>query len=658
MTTELGSLGLMSHSHSSPALPPAPVANTMSHGKSLNQGELKDRSLQTLKALVPWLWPNGRSDLKVRVAIAMLSLILAKAVNVSVPFFLKGAIDKLGLVVSGDTAMLSMALALTVAYAAARIGSQAFGEFRDFVFAHVTQFTQRQVGLQTFEHLHALSLAFHLDRQTGGLSRVIERGTRGIQTVLQFMLFNILPTIAEVLIVALVLYFSFGGQFAAITVATIAAYVWYTIAVTNWRVKFRREMMAKDAEANTKAIDSLLNFETVKYFVNEHHEKERFDRALAGYEKAAIQSQTSLSILNLGQGLIIALGLVAVMFLAAKGVGSGQMTIGDFVAVNTFLIQLYLPLNILGFAYRETTQSLAEMEKMFELLEVSKDVQDRPNASALLVSGGEIEFKNIRFHYNPDREILRNISFKVEAGQKVAVVGPSGSGKSTLSRLIFRFYDPVSGSIQIDGQDLRDVTQESLRRSIGIVPQDTVLFNDTIGYNIRYGRPDATQSEVIEAARLAQIHEFVERLPAGYETLVGERGLKLSGGEKQRVAIARTILKSPKILVFDEATSALDSQTEKEINRSLKEVARNRTALVIAHRLSTVVDCDCILVLKDGEIVERGRHDELLKLNGEYARMWRMQAEVSEAQARLKSVEALAQETQALTATTGSSTES
>lgn len=598
-----------------------------------------DRSWQTMKTLLPYLWPAGRTDLKWRVVVAMCSLLLAKSVNVSIPFFLKGAIDNLGLVAQGDHAMFQIAIGLTIAYAAARIGQQAFSEFRDFIFARVTQFTQRRIGLQTFQHLHALSLAFHLDRQTGGLSRVIERGTRGIQTVLQFMLFNILPTIAEVVIVSVVLFVTFGWPFAIITMGTIALYVWYTIAITNWRVKFRKDMMQKDTEANTKAIDSLLNFETVKYFGNEEHEHARFDKALEGYETAAIQSQTSLSILNCGQGLIIALGLVAVMVLAAFGVENGTMTIGDFIAVNTFLIQLYLPLNILGFAYRETTQSLVEMEKMFDLLEVQRDIKDAPHAPPLQLGGGTIEFRDVSFHYGPDRPILKKISFQVPKGQTVALVGPSGSGKSTISRLLFRFYDPIEGSVLIDGQDLRSVSQASVRRAIGIVPQDTVLFNDTIGYNIQYGRPSATDAEMREAARLAKIDQFVARLPKGYDALVGERGLKLSGGEKQRVAIARTILKNPEILVFDEATSALDTHTEQGIQASLREVARNRTALVIAHRLSTVVDSDQILVLKDGEIIERGRHEELLKVGGEYARMWRLQAEAQDAKRRLDAVE-------------------
>lgn len=599
----------------------------------------QDQSLQTLKKLAPYLWPKNRTDLRVRVIVAMISLLLAKGVNVAVPFFLKAAIDKLGLVATGEKAMFGAALGLTVAYALARIGQQAFSEFRDFIFARVTQHTQRTIGLETFEHLHALSLAFHLDRQTGGLSRVIERGTRGIQTVLQFMLFNILPTIAEVAIVTAVLYLTFGWDFALITIGTIIVYVIFTIAVTNWRVQFRKDMMQKDTEANTKAVDSLLNFETVKYFTNEDHERRRFDVALEGYERAAIQSQTSLSMLNCGQGLIIAAGLVGVMALAAFGVQDGTMTVGDFVAVNTFLIQLYLPLNILGFAYRETTQSLIEMEKMFELLSVDRDIKDKPEARDLDLARGAVEFSDVSFAYSSDRPILKRVSFTVPAGKTVAIVGPSGAGKSTLSRLLFRFYDPTSGAIRIDGQDLRDVTQTSVRRAIGIVPQDTVLFNDTIGYNIRYGRPTADDVAVREAADLAQIGGFIERLPKKYDALVGERGLKLSGGEKQRVAIARTILKNPQILVFDEATSALDSATEQSIQQSLRDVSKNRTTLVIAHRLSTVIDADEIIVLKNGEIAERGRHEELLRAAGEYARMWRLQAEAQDVRLRLAHLE-------------------
>lgn len=597
------------------------------------------RHLQTLRQLSKYLWPKDRPDLRWRVVAALLFLIGAKFVGVYVPFLLKHAIDSLTPSASSETLMVGVAISWIIAYSLGRVISQAFGELRDFVFAKVTQHTQRTIGLQTFQHLHALSLAFHLDRQTGGLSRVIERGTRGIQTVLSFMLFNILPTFFEVGLVTAILWFTFGWSYAAVTFATIVGYIFYTLLITDWRVRFRRTMNQKDSEANTKAIDSLLNFETVKYFGNEEHEYRRFDAALAGYERAAVQSQRSLSLLNIGQGLIIALGLVAVMILAARAVGARTLTVGDFVLVNTYLIQLYLPLNFLGFVYRETKQSLVDMDKMFDLLQVAADIRDKANAPEIQVTKAEIRFDHVSFGYNPERLILKDVSFSVPPGKTVALVGPSGAGKSTISRLLFRFYDVNSGSIQIDGQDIRDVRQRTLRRAIGIVPQDTVLFNDTIGYNIHYGRPEASGEEMRRAAQLASIDQFIESLPQKYETTVGERGLKLSGGEKQRVAIARTILKSPPILVFDEATSALDSRTEMEIQTSLREVSRDRTTLVIAHRLSTVVDADEILVLKEGQIVERGRHADLLALDGEYASMWARQAEARAAQAKIQSVD-------------------
>lgn len=587
---------------------------------------------QTLKQLAHYLWPEGRRDLRARVIFALLFLLTSKVVNVYVPFLLKMSIDALGVQPGGSRTTLSLTLGLVIAYALARLLSQGFGELRDLIFARVGQHTQRTIGLRTFQHLHGLSLAFHLDRQTGGLSRVIERGTRGIQTVLHFMLFNILPTMLEMLLVTGVLYLTFGWTFATITAVTIIVYIGYTLAITDWRVRYRRTMNEKDSEANTKAVDSLLNFETVKYFGNEHHEYSRFDKALAGYENAAVKSQETLCLLNIGQGTIISLGLVAVMALAAYGVHQNTLTIGDFVLVNTYLIQLYLPLNFLGFIYRETKQSLIDMDKMFELLRVDQDVRDFHQAPELKVSAGEIVFDNVQFSYRSDRPILKGISFRVPPGKTVAIVGPSGAGKSTISRLLFRFYDATHGSIRIDGQDIRDVQQASLRRAIGIVPQDTVLFNDTIGYNIHYGRPDASEGEMKTAAQHARIAQFIDSLPQGYLTRVGERGLKLSGGEKQRVAIARTILKSPQILVFDEATSALDSQTEREIQSSLEEVSRNRSTVVIAHRLSTVVHADEILVLKAGEIVEKGRHQELLNKNGEYASMWARQAQERAAQ--------------------------
>ena len=599
----------------------------MSQFDALVESERQEH-LRALKSLARYMWPKGRGDLRIRVVLAMSCLVLAKVVNVGVPLLLKRAIDSITPSANGGAiAPFAVTLGVIVAYGSARALAQAFGELRDYFFAKVSRHTQRIVALETFRHLHSLSLAFHLGRQTGGLSRVIERGTSGIATLLSFMLFNILPTFLEIALVSIILWTAFGWSFALITFVTIVCYIGYTLSVTDWRVKFRRTMNQRDSEANNKAIDSLLNYETVKYFVNEAHERSRYDRSLEAYETAAVKSQTSLSLLNIGQGVIIALGLIAVMAMSAREVGEGRMTVGDFVLVNTYLIQLYLPLNFLGFVYSQTKQSLVDMDKMFELLNVAQDVRDKESARELEVSGGEIVFEDVGFSYQADREILKGVSFRVPPGRKVAIVGPSGAGKSTISRLLFRFYDVTSGSISIDGQDIRDVKQDSLRRAIGIVPQDTVLFNDTIGYNVQYGNPGATFDEVRGAARSAAIDSFVEKLPLKYETLVGERGLKLSGGEKQRVAIARTILKNPRILLFDEATSALDSHTEREIQKSLKEVSTNRTTLVIAHRLSTVVDSDEILVLKDGEIVERGRHQALLALGGEYASMWARQAE-------------------------------
>ncbi|HEX4923199.1 MAG TPA: ABC transporter ATP-binding protein/permease [Bdellovibrionales bacterium] len=587
-------------------------------------------SWKTLKTLGFYLWPRGYPGLKMRVAAAVFCLLLAKIVGVYVPFLLKQAVDAL----SVEAALLAIPLGLILAYGAARFLQQAFGELRDYLFVNVSQHAQRQIALSTFKHLHNLSMRFHLERQTGGLSRVIERGVKGIQFVLSFMLFNIVPTIFEIILVTGILLVQFDLSFAAITFFTIAFYIGFTLIVTDWRLKYRVAMNKRDTEANTKAIDSLLNYETVKYFGNEEHEHGRYDQALKGYMAAATQGQASLSLLNVGQATIIAAGLLGVMWLAARGVVHRSLTVGDFVLVNTFLIQLYLPLNFLGFVYRETKQGLVDMDKMFELLQVNAEIEDKPGARALTVTNGEIEFDAVTFGYEPDRVILRDVSFNVPAGKTVALVGPSGSGKSTISRLLFRFYDIQRGAIRIDGQDIRDATQKSVRAAIGIVPQDTVLFNDTIIYNIHYGRVGATEDEVVQAARMAHIHDFVASLPQGYKTTVGERGLKLSGGEKQRVAIARAILKKPRILVFDEATSALDSRTEKEIQRSLNEVARDRTTLVIAHRLSTVVDADQILVLKNGQIVERGRHQELLRLGGEYAAMWeKQQQQIQAAQA-------------------------
>jgi ATP-binding cassette subfamily B protein len=578
---------------------------------------------RALRALLPYLWPPGQLEMKIRVVIAVILLIAAKAATVAVPAVFGKAVDVLSQ--PEGTTVIAVPLALLIGYGLLRVGQQGFAELRDFVFAKVGQRAIRAIALRVFRHLHGLALRFHLDRQTGGLSRAIERGIKGIDFLLRFMLFNILPTLVEITLVCGILWALFGFIFSVITLITVTIYIAFTLLFTEWRLKYRRAMNESDSEANTKAIDSLLNFETVKYFCNEEHEAARYDASMQRYEHAAVKSLTTLSLLNVGQGVIIASGLTILLVLSGFRVADGSMTIGAFTAVNLYMMQLFQPLNFLGFVYREIRQSLVDMENMFGLLDVGREIADAPGAKPLVVSDGAVRFDNVSFSYDRRRPILRGLEFEVPAGRKVAIVGASGAGKSTISRLLFRFYDIDDGQITIDSQDIRAVTQKSLRAAIGIVPQDTVLFNDTVLYNIQYGRPSATPSEVEEAARMAQIHDFVMSLPDGYNTRVGERGLKLSGGEKQRVAIARTILKQPQILLFDEATSALDTHTEREIQKSLDEVSADRTTLVIAHRLSTVVNADEIIVLDQGRIIERGRHADLLAQGGAYATLWTRQ---------------------------------
>lgn len=594
---------------------------------------------RTVRRLLPYLWPRGETELRARVVLSIILLIAAKVATVGVPIFYKKAVD--ALTVEGDVAdaLVAVPLALLIGYGTLRVLQQAFAELQGMVFTKVAERATRRVSLQTFRHLHDLSLRFHLERRTGGLSRIMERGTRAIDVLLRLALFRTGPQILELLFVCGVLWTLYDWRFAAVTLVTVGGYIAYTVTVTEWRMKYRRQMNDSDTDANTKAVDSLLNFETVKYFNNERHEAERYDGALEQLEGASIKAKNSLAALNVGQGIIVAAGLVVMMVMAANGVAAGTMTVGDFVLVNSYLIQLSLPLNLLGMVYREIKQALTDMESMFGLLDTPAEVTDAPDAAALVVRGGTVTFEDVRFGYAPDREILKGISFTVPAGRKVAIVGHSGAGKSTLARLLYRFYDPTAGRITIDGQDIRAVTQDSLHRAIGVVPQDTVLFNDTIGYNIAYGRPGVRHEAVEHAARLAAIHAFVARLPQGYETRVGERGLKLSGGEKQRAAIARTILKDPAILILDEATSALDTFTEREIQDSLDRVAENRTSLVIAHRLSTVIDADEILVMDDGCIIERGRHPDLLAAGGPYAGLWREQQESARVARRLRALD-------------------
>ncbi len=586
--------------------------------------------LRTLLTLAPYLWPRGEPGLRLRVVASLLLLVLAKVANVTVPIALARAVDALtpgGVQGSAAAVVVAVPLALVLGYGALRLLSSALNEARDAIFARVQGNAMRDIALEVFRHMHGLSLRFHLDRQTGGLSRVIERGTRGMTFVLDFLLFHIVPTLFEIALVALILWGLFDISFTAVIVLAVGLYVAWTLLFTEWRLRFRREMNETDQDANTKAVDSLLNYETVKYFGNEAHEARRYDASMRRYSEAYVRSEVSLNGLNFGQQAIIAAGLTLVMLMAAQRVAAGTMTVGDFVLVNTYMLQLFQPLNFLGFAYREIKQGLTDMEAMFRLLREEREVRDAPGAGPLAAGAGEVRFEEVRFGYRPDREILKGVGFAVPPGRTLAIVGPTGAGKSTISRLLFRFYDVTGGRVAIDGQDIRSVTQDSVRAAIGVVPQDTVLFNDTIRYNIAYGRPGASQEEIERAARLAQVHDFVLRLPDGYDTKVGERGLKLSGGEKQRVAIARTLLKDPRILILDEATSALDTRTEQEIQAALRDAARGRTTLVIAHRLSTVVEADEILVLSDGQVAERGSHAELIARDGVYAAMWRRQSE-------------------------------
>jgi len=600
-----------------------------------------ENHIATVKKLWYYLWPVGRADLKSRVILSMIFLVMAKVLGIFVPFLFADAVDILTGENTVDGTMIAVAvpIGLIFGYGTTRVLAQAFGEIRDAIFVKVGQNALRKIALNTFRHLHLLSLRFHLERRTGGLSRVIERATRGIDFLLRFMLFNIIPTILEIIMISSIFWIKFGFIYAAITFLCLSSYIYFTIAVTEWRLKYRREMNKQDTKANGRAIDSLINFETVKYFTSEDHEASRYDKSLKNYATAAIRSQLSLTLLNVGQGFIISGGLVAVLIMGANGVARGQFTIGEFVLINSLLIQIYMPLNFLGFVYREIKQALVDMEKMFMLIAKNPEIKDKEDAIDVVLDQGEIEFKNVCFHYSSDRPILKNVSFKVKGGTTTAVVGSSGAGKSTISRILFRFYDISSGSVTVDGQDIRDVKQLSLRKKIGVVPQDTVLFNDTIKYNIAYGNHDASDEQVFEAAKLAKIHGFIMNLPEGYKTEVGERGLKLSGGEKQRVAIARTILKNPPILLLDEATSALDSQTEQEIQASIEKISQQRTAIVIAHRLSTIINANEIIVLDDGKIIERGNHSALLKQEGVYFVMWQKQQQLNEVQQKLIELE-------------------
>ena len=580
------------------------------------------KTIGLLGELMRYTAPRGDRPIRVRIMAAFGCLVASKSANMMTPLLYGAAVD----LVNGGSGFAMSALGLLVAgYALARLGQQVFAEAKQYLFAKVAQRAVRGAAMTAFRYLHSLSLQFHMDRQTGGMTRAIDRGAKGIEFMLTIAFFEVLPLFVEVVFVSIILWSLFGGAYAAVTFITVLAYIYFTIRVTEWRIRFRRAMNTADEEAATRAVDSFLNYETVKYFNAEEVEAQRYDEAMKTYENMAVRSTTSLSVVNIGQGGIIAIGLMLMMIMAGFDIQNGQLTIGDFVAVNTYLLQLYLPLNFLGWVYRELRQALVDMERMFSLLDEKPDIADRDSAAPLVISGGDLVFDNVHFSYG-DRAILKGVSFCVPAGKRVAIVGPSGAGKTTISRLLFRFYDPQSGTVRLDGQDLRDVTQNSLRAAIAVVPQDTVMFNASIGYNIGYGRKGATQADIENAAELAAIHAFIEKLPQRYETMVGERGLKLSGGEKQRVAIARAILKRPSVFLFDEATSALDSRTEKEIQQALNEVSKNQTTLIIAHRLSTIVNADEIIVLADGEVTERGTHEDLMHKRGLYFSMWRRQS--------------------------------
>ncbi len=591
---------------------------------------------RTIKRVAPYLWPADNKAIKLRVVLAMIALVLAKVLTVTTPFFFKAAIDSMSPEVLEQPVimMVTGTISLVIAYGVMRLLGVGFNQLRDAIFAKVGQRALRRLALETFEHIHALSLRYHITRKTGGLSRIIERGVKGVEFLLRFMLFSVGPLILELAMVGLIFYIVFDVRYLGVVVVTIALYVWFTFRITEWRVKIRKEMNKQDTDANQKAIDSLLNYETVKYFSAERREASRYDDSMRNYERLAIQTNYTLGFLNFGQSVIITSGLVGVMVLAAMGVMDGTLTVGDFVMVNAYMIQITMPLNFLGTVYREIRQALVDMGEMFDLLGQPAEITDKENAPDLVCTGGELSFEDVDFSYETNRSILHKLNLKVEAGQTVAVVGPSGSGKSTIGRLLFRFYDVNGGGLKIDGQDVRDITQKSLREQIGVIPQDTVLFNDTVGYNIAYGRPEASHEEVIEVAKAAQIHDFIMSLPDGYDAIVGERGLKLSGGEKQRVGIARTLLKNPPILLLDEATSALDSETEQGILDSLKSMGEGRSVITIAHRLSTVVHADRIIVLEKGHVTEEGTHEELLARNGRYASMWARQASDSELEIR------------------------